>query len=537
VSLCAFYRIVNAFVAKKYKEKQMKRITIVATLWLFVIPLVIQGKELPEKQLLDKVRNYRQTHEHAIIKEFFQLLSIPNVSQDHENIRENAAFIKKQMEKRGISAQVIDTPGNPVVFGELKVKGAARTLLFYVHYDGQPVDPSKWIDSKPFTPIIRPGKLKAGTTTPKPISMPSEKNLFSEDWRIYARSSSDDKAPIIALLTALDALKANNIPLKNNIKFILDGEEEAGTPNLPYFLENYKHLLKSDILFMCDGPGYFSGDPTLIYGVRGITTVSITVYGADTHLHSGHYGNWTPNPAVRLARLLASMKNKNGKVIINGFYDTMVPLSPLEKKALNAIPPYDEELKKLYGFAVPENKEKPLMEAILYPALNVNGIRSGWVGKQARTIVPSTATASIDIRLVKGNDPADMVQKVIDHIKAQGYHVVSTEPDRETRMKHPFIAKVVKSEKGYRASRTSMDLPISKSVIKALSECSDRKPVLIPSLGGSLPIYIFEDILRVPFIGIPVVNYDNNQHQPNENLRIGHLWQAIETFAAVITMD
>jgi acetylornithine deacetylase/succinyl-diaminopimelate desuccinylase-like protein len=231
------------------------------------------------------------------------------------------------------------------------------------------------------------------------------------------------------------------------------------------------------------------------------------------------------------------MKDKNGKVIIKGFYDTMVPLSPLEKKALSAIPPYDDELKKLYGFAVPENKEMPLMEAILYPALNVNGIRSAWVGKQARTIVPSSATASIDIRLVKGNHPADMIQKVVDHIKARGYHVVSAEPDRETRMKYPFIARVIRSEKGYRASRTSMDLPISKSVIRALRNSSDRKPVLIPTLGGSLPIYIFEDILKVPFIGIPVVNYDNNQHQPNENLRIGHLWQAIETFAAVILLD
>jgi len=503
----------------------------------FFIPLVIQGKELPGKRLPDIVRHYRQTHEHAIIKEFFQLLSIPNVSHDRENIRENAVFIKKQMEKRGLTVRVIDTPGNPVVFAELKVQGAVRTLLFYVHYDGQPVDPAGWVGSKPFTPVIRPGKLKAGTTGPEPIPLPPANKPFLEEWRIYARGASDDKAPIIALLTAIDALKANNIPLKNNLKFILDGEEEAGSPNLPYFLENYKHLLESDILFMCDGPGYFSGAPTLVYGVRGITSISITVYGADTHLHSGHYGNWSPNPALRLARLLASMKDKNGKVIIKGFYDTMVPLGPLEKKALEAIPPYDRELKELYGFALPENRETCLMESILYPALNINGIRSGWVGKQARTIVPAAAVASIDIRLVKGNDPADMMQKVIRHIEAQGYHVVSTEPDRETRMKYPFIARVVKSEKGYRGSRTSMDLPISKCVVNALSENSDRKAVLIPSLGGSLPIYIFEDILGVPFIGIPVVNYDNNQHQSNENLRIGHLWQAIETFAAIITMD
>ncbi|UCH96461.1 MAG: M20/M25/M40 family metallo-hydrolase [Candidatus Aminicenantes bacterium] len=516
----------------------MSRFFVFVICWFCLMSIVVQGQTLTGKRLLYEVRSYRQSHEHAIIKEFFELLSIPNVSQYRENIRKNAVFIKKMMEKRGIRVQIIETPGNPVIYGELKAKdaGAAQTLLFYVHYDGQPVDPSKWIDSEPFKPVVRPGKMKAGTTTPKPMSLPPMGKRFHEDWRIYARSASDDKAPIAAILTALDAVKHAGVSLKNNLKFILDGEEEAGSPNIRYFLEKYKHLLKADVLLLCDGPGYFSGDPTLIYGARGITSISITIYGPNISLHSGHYGNWAPNPAMRLVQLLAGMKDKNGKITIKGFYDTVVPLSKREKEAIKAIPPYDDDLKKLYGFSGVESGELNLMEAILYPSLNVNGLESGWVGKQARTIVPSTATASIDIRLTKGNEPADMVQKVIDHIKLQGYHVVTNEPDQETRMKYPFIAKVITAEKGYRAARTSMDLPISKRVIHALTGYSDRKPVLIPSLGGSLPIYIFEDVLKIPFIGIPVVNYDNNQHQPNENLRIGHLWQAIETFAAVIQL-
>ncbi len=501
------------------------------------ISMGLIGQRVDKKKLLSDVRNYRKAHEHAIINEYFELLSIPNVSHDAENVRKNAIFIKKMMEKRGIRTRILETKGNPVVYGELNADPSAPTLMFYIHYDGQPVDPSKWTDSHPFKPILRPGKLEAGAVTPKPMPLPPAGKPFNDEWRIYARSSSDDKAPVMALLTAIDALKRAGLPKKNNLKFILEGEEEAGSPNLAPFLEAHKDLLTCDVLFMCDGPAYFSGDPTFFYGVRGITSISITVYGPNTSLHSGHYGNWAPNPAMRLATLLASMKDEKGKVTVKGFYDTVVPLSEREKKALKAIPSYEEHLEKFFGFSAPEDSYKSLMEAILYPSLNVNGLESGWVGQQARTIVPSTATASIDIRLTKGNDPRDMVEKVIAHIKARGYHVVSSDPDAETRGKYPYIAKVDRSEKGYRASRTSMDLPVSVRLINALAGYSERSPVLIPSLGGSLPIYIFENTLKVPIIGIPVVNYDNNQHQSNENLRIGHLWQAIETFAAVIMMD
>lgn len=515
----------------------MKRFGIVLMGFLLVCTTLLPGETPAKKQLLEKVRNYRDHNQHAIIGEFFKLLSIPNVALDKPNIRKNAALIKEMMEKRGIAVQILETPGNPVIFGELKVKNAARTLLFYVHYDGQPVDPSKWIGHKPFQPVLRPAKLAAGSTEPKPIPLPKKGTPFNPDWRIYGRSTGDDKAPVIGLLTAIDALRAGGIALNNNIKFMLDGEEEAGSPNLPYALEKYGHLLKTDILFMCDGPAYFSGDPTLFFGVRGITSISVTVYGADTSLHSGHYGNWAPNPAMRLSQLLAGMKDKNGNVVVKGFYDTTTPLSAREKKALAAVPAYDAQLMKLYGFSGAEGGGKKLLETIMYPSLNVNGLRSGWVGKDARTIVPDSAVASIDIRLAKGNQPKDLVQKVIAHINAQGYHVVDKDPDRETRAKYPFIAKVVQEEKGYRAARTSMDLPLSLSVIDALSGYSDKDPVLLPTLGGSLPIYIFEDYLKIPVIGVPIANHDNNQHQPNENLRIGNLWRAIETFAAILTID
>jgi len=428
----------------------------------------------------------------------------------------------------------METGGNPVVYGEVIVPGATWTLGFYAHYDGQPVDPTEWTDSKPFEPVFRTGKLEAGTDIPKPIKLPQSSERFNEDWRIYARSASDDKAAVIALLSAVNAVKSAGFPLKNNLKFIFEGEEEAGSTNLRSFLEKHKEMLKSDVLFMCDGPVYYSGEPTLFFGVRGITTMEITVYGPDTSLHSGHYGNWAPNPAFRLARLMASMKDSNGKVVIKGFYDSVVPLTESERNALQSVRAFDNQVMELYGFSKLEGGGMSLLESLQLPSLNINGIRSGYVGSQARTIIPSTAIASIDIRMVKGNETMDMIQKVIGHINARGYHVVEEDPDHQTRMRYPLIAKLVALEKGYEASRTPMDLVVSSCIIRTIKDYSDKDLVIIPSLGGSLPLYVFNDILDVPTIGVPIANHDNNQHQPNENVRLGHLWQGIETFTTLM---
>jgi acetylornithine deacetylase/succinyl-diaminopimelate desuccinylase-like protein len=517
----------------------MKLISFYMCAFLFFssIPGFLLSADQGQNSLISSIQEFRSSNEHKIISEFFQLLSIPNVAKDKENIKKNAHFIKKMMEKRGIKSRIIPTEGSPVVFGELKVKGAKQTLLFYVHYDGQPVDPSKWTDSQPFNPVLRKGKLNSDTNLPKPIALPSKNQKLDPDWRIYARSSSDDKAPIISILSALDALKENGYSLKNNLKFIFEGEEEAGSPNIKGFLEKNKELLKSDVLFMCDGPAYFSGSPTLVFGVKGITSIEITVYGPKVSLHSGHYGNWAPNPAMRLVQLLSTMKTPDGNIIIKDFYNTVTPFTQTEIDAIRGIPSYENQLKELYGFSHTESGSKSFMEAILYPSLNINGLSSGWVGDQARTIVPPIAIASIDIRLAKGNEPGDMVQKVIKHIESQGFHVVHQDPDDKTRKKYSLIAKVVNAEKGYKAARTSMDHKISQRVIRALKQAYKNDLALIPSMGGSLPIYLFENSLKIPFMIVPIVNHDNNQHQPDENVRIGNLWKGMETFAVIIMMD
>ena len=511
----------------------MRYFRLSLTFLIAIVPVLVFSQQPSKQELRKLVREYRIAHEQELFDELVEWLYIPNVANDQLNIRKCAAWLKSAMERRGITARILETGGSPVVYGELNVPGANRTIMFYSHYDGQPVDPTKWIDMEPFAPTMRPGKMEAGSTEPKPIPLPKKGEKINEEWRLYARSASDDKSPITALLAAIDAVKSAGLNFGANVRFIYEGEEEAGSPFLQSFAEKNRSLFETEVLYVCDGPMYFSNQPTLKFGARGITTIDITVYGPNVNVHSGHYGNWAPNPGIKLARLLASMKHKNGNVKVRGFYNTVTPLSRREKEALKTIPSYDEEIKQLYGFAQPEGRGETLMERINLPSLNIRGLESAWVGPQARTVVPAEATAAIDIRMVKGNDPDDMVNKVIEHVKREGFHVVSEDPDQNTRMQYADIVKIVKRG-GYPASRTSMDLEISQLTIDALSDYHDESVVLIPTSGGSVPLYIFTQILDVPTISVPIVNHDNNQHQPNENIRMGHYWQGIETLAALL---
>jgi acetylornithine deacetylase/succinyl-diaminopimelate desuccinylase-like protein len=510
----------------------MRKTLTVAAVLLGTALVVAQLPAGPVRtEQIDEFYRHRQLD---ILQEYFDFLALPNVADDAANIRRNAEFIRDMLARRGVSAQIMETEGNPVVYGELLSPGAQRTLLFYAHYDGQPVDPARWTDSHPFRPVLRAGKLDPATGEPAPQPLPAS-GPIPDDWRIYARSASDDKAPILAMAIALDALRDAAIAPACNLKFIFEGEEEAGSEHLPAFCRAHRELLDADLLFMCDGPLYFSGSPTLFFGARGIVSLELTVYGADTHLHSGHFGNWAPNAALRLVKLLASFKDDDGRVLIDGFYDTVVPLTAAERQALAAVPSYEGQLKELYGFTETEGGGVAYLELLQQPSLNIRGLASGWVGAQARTIVPASATASMDIRLVKGNDPQDMVAKVIRHVTARGYHVLDRPPTPDERRRFPRLATITTGD-GYRAARTPMDLPACRAVVKALRAAGTEDLVLLPSLGGSLPIYLFEDILAAPVIGVPIVNHDNNQHQPDENLRLEQLRRGIATFAVLLTL-
>lgn len=503
------------------------------TFFLIVLLLLIGGQAFAQgSQVAEAARAYRQTHEHEILTEYTELLSVPNVASDTININRNAKLISGMLERRGVRTRLLEIPdAPPVVYGEIITPGATRTLIFYAHYDGQPVEPAKWVGGDPFKPILRTATIEAGG---REIQFPNKGEKFDSEWRLYARSTGDDKAPIIAICAALDALKAGRITINSNIKFFFEGEEEAGSPHLETIAEKYRDLLKADAWLICDGPVDQTRRQQIFFGARGVTGFEITVYGPRRELHSGHYGNWAPNPALLLARLLASMKDDDGRVLIKGYYDGIEPLNETELRAFAEAPDNDALLRRELGIGWTEGGGKKLIELINLPSLNIRGFVSSSVGATARNVVPSTATASIDIRLVKGLDHRRAVELVVEHIRAQGYHIVESDPDEATRLKYPKIAKIVR-QGGYNASRTSMDLPVAKAIIGAV-ESARGKVIKMPTLGGSVPLYIFTDNLKTPCIGIPIANHDNNQHSANENIRLQNLWDGIETMAALLTM-
>jgi acetylornithine deacetylase/succinyl-diaminopimelate desuccinylase-like protein len=486
---------------------------------------------IPPAQVAEEVRSYRLNNEDRIMRELTEFLAIPNVASDTENIQKNAAHLVEMLEARGIETHLLPITGRgPVVFGKLTAPDARRTVIFYAHYDGQPVDPAAWTDGKPFEPVLRSAAIEAGgQRIPSPDKRPG---AYDDNWRIYARSASDDKGAIVALLAAIDALRTARIPLGVNLKVIFEGEEEAGSNNLQHTLELHKNLLGGDLLLMADGPVHQSGRPLVFFGNRGDIGLDITVYGAVRALHSGHYGNWAPNPAMELSRLLSSMKDENGRVLIDGYYDDVVPLTQIEKEALALMPDNDAELEHELGITKPENSSKKLVELIHEPSLNIRGLRSAYVGEQAQNVVPEKAEASIDARLVKGEDPQKKFEQIVGFIQKQGFYVIDHEPTMEERRAHARIAKIV-NEGGYRASRTAMDLPVSKALAKLVQDATGGNAVIAPTLGGSVPMYIFED-LGLPWIGVPIANYDNHQHSSDENLRLGQLWLGIEEYGAIL---
>jgi acetylornithine deacetylase/succinyl-diaminopimelate desuccinylase-like protein len=477
-------------------------------------------------------RQWRQQHERAIVEEFMALLAIPNISRDTANIQRNADAIRDALIKRGVAARLVSVPGaNPVVFGEIRTPGATRTIGFYAHYDGQPLDPKEWT-TPPFAPTLRNRAIEAGGTV---IPLPAVGTPFVPESRIYARGAADDKAPIIAQLTALDAIRAAGLAHKSNIKFMFEGEEEAGSPNLMRILDANRSLFAADIWLMCDGPVHQTRRQALYFGSRDGVRLDLTVYGPKNELHSGHYGNWAPNPALLLARLLASMKSESGQVTIDGFYDDIAPLNAAELKAVAEAPNIDRELMRELWLGSTEGDGQSLTELITRPSLNIRGMASSRVGAEASNVIPATATASIDIRLVKGMDPERTGDRVVAHIRKHGFFVVDKPATPEIRLAHSRVIWVDRGRVGLGAVRTPLDLPIAQDVIRVVEQVRGST-VKLPNMGGNLPLANIERPLGTRTIIVPIGNHDNNQHSFDENLRLQNLWDGIELMAALLTM-
>lgn len=484
----------------------------------------------------DKVKQFVQQNKNSMIDEYTGFVAIPDVSNDSANIPLNATFIQKMMDQKGIKSELLHgtTPGvNPAVYGEIKVAGATRTIAFYAHYDGQPVNPKQWTNGlEPFKPVFITNAVEHGGT----IVDYKQGQPLNDDWRLTGRASADDKAGVVTILNAYDALKRSGVPLVNNIKFFFEGEEEIGSPHLDEIFQNNKEKLLADVWIIVDGPRDVSGKKMLSFGVRGDVNMNLTVYGAKRPLHSGNYGNWAPNPAMRLVQLLAGMKDDKGNVLIKGFYDDVIPLTTEEKNAIAAIPDVAGTLKKELGIAAPDGEGKPFLELLSLPSLNINGIQSANAGKLAANVIPPTAEATIDLRLVPGDYVQRQVEKVKAHIESKGYHIIDHEPTDEERAQFGYLIKITTSP-GYNAQRTPMNLPVAQTIIKAVQSTTDYPVLLKPSSGGSLPLFLFEKYLNAKPVSVPVVNYDNNQHAENENVQIKFLWEGIETIAAIMVMD
>jgi len=495
--------------------------------------LLVPGTGAGTGPAVESAQQFRQSSEAEILSEFAEFLRLPNVAADRDDMRRNADYIRQQFARRGVELDVLeigDAP--PIVTGRIDAPDAERTLGIYVHYDGQPVDESRWAHG-PWEPTLYTAAMHAGG---KPRAFPASGERVDPEARLYARSAGDDKAPIVALLAALDALAGAGLSPTSNIVLLFDGEEERGSPHLGEYLDRYRNRFDDvDLWLFCDGPVHQSRRPQIVFGVRGVTGMEVTVYGANRPLHSGHYGNWAPVPGQLLANLLASMKSADGRVLIEGFYDTVEPLSSSEEATIDTLPDIDGQMKDELALSWTEGGGERLERRLLLPSLTIRGLASGNVGDKARNVIPSTATAALGVRLVKGNDPERMLDLVERHIRGQGFHIVREAPSNRTLRQHEKVARVTRGV-GYPASRTAMDHPLARQVIAAAERASGESVLRVPTLGGTLPVFLFDQVLQTPAVIVPIANHDNNQHAANENIRLANLWYGIDLYAELLAM-
>ena len=480
----------------------------------------------PDAERLDRLA---ERHARASFDTFRALLSLPNDANDPAHVEQNVDWMREAFERRGFSTTVLPTGGPPLLLAEQPAGEDAPTVLVYLQIDGQPVDSTRWDQESPYRPVLKAASGEGWTTIP----WERLEGEINPDWRIFARSASDAKGPVAMFLAALDARAEAGLEVPYTLKVIMDFEEELGSPHLPPAVEVHRDALTADVLAIFDGPRHYTNRPTLSFGARGIATLTLTVFGPRVPQHSGHFGNYAPNPALRLAQLLASMKDAHGRVTIPGFYDG-IEIDDRTRAILAEVPDDEAAIRRDLGIAEPDRVADTYQEAIQYPSLNVRGLASGWVGREVRTIIPATATAEIDVRLTPEVDPERLIGLIRSHVEAQGYHLVDGPPTDAERMEHPRLASFDASVE-YQAFRTPYDARVGVWLTEALTRAFGEPPIRKRMSGGSIPIAPFITTLGVPAVGVPTVNADNNQHSPNENLRVGNYVEGVKTFLAILT--
>jgi acetylornithine deacetylase/succinyl-diaminopimelate desuccinylase-like protein len=499
--------------------------------WLaaLAVALLVTGIARAGPLSVQEIRHAVDGNVNAAISLYREFLALPNDALEPDDIERLVAWLETAFGDRGFRTQRIPMDGNPALYAERRHDPASKTVLVYLQADGQPVDPSAWAQPDPFAPVLK-AKDEQGNWQPVPWGAVAEG--FDPDWRVFARSAADSKGPMTQFMVAVQLLDQLDAAPPYNLKVIVDTEEELGSPNLADAIRAHRDLFAADLLLIFDGPPHASNRPTVTFGARGIMTATLVAYGPSVAQHSGHYGNFVPNPAFDLSRILASLKSPDGVVTIPGFYDG-TELTDEDRAILATVPDDEEGILAGMGLSRSDGVAPTLQEAIQYPSLNIRGMSAGWVGEQARTIIPPAATAELDIRLVRESDPERLAGLLRAHIESLGYTVLDRAPNVDERRRHGRIVSLG-YDVSYGAFRSDMDSPAGLMARAGLERLYGEEPILIRTMGGSIPIAPIVDALNVPAAIVPTVNIDNNQHSPNENLRLGNFVEGIAMLMSVL---
>ena len=500
-----------------------------ALLSAFLLGASVCGEELPDRISAGQIRDMVNSHALEAFTLYREFLSLPNDANVPDQIGSLNSWVQGAFEQRGFATRLIATEGSPSIYAERLSAGASKTVLIYLQADGQPVDPAAWHQPNPYEAVL---KQQTADGDWEIISWDAVQGTLNPDWRIFARSASDSKGPMTQFLMAIELLTSVKQNLGYHLKVLIDTEEELGSPNLAAAVLANSELLAADMLLIFDGPPHASNRPTVSLGARGIATITLTTYGPRVAQHSGHYGNFVPNPALALSQILASMKTPDGVVTIDGFYDG-VAIDDRTRAMLEAVPDDEEAILASMGLVRSDAVAGSLQEALQYPSLNIRGLSAGWTGAASRTIIPPTAVAEIDIRLVLESDPARLIGLVRTHIESLGFTVLDHAPSKDERMAYPRIVRLNHAV-SYGAFRTDPEAPPARMARAGMRHLFGEEPIVVVTMGGSIPIAPIIEALDLPAASVPTVNIDNNQHSPNENLRLGNFLEGIAILMSVL---